>query len=192
MEASLNEPYSEHVIDDLDNLLSILFFTFTLIDALFVFVRLKFHLDLAAMVISFSYLFSMFFRLPIFSSDDVNAAFWPALAQKLIWGSLYYFVFEMKKMEDKLKSETYEEHKRMMKKTKLVKWIVMSTFIIVIAPLEMSIYLFKIIDYRLFDDKIAIFNIVLFIRSLLKLIVDSYMYFEFFRVFRYFIDKKKQ
>lgn len=54
------------MLDDFSYLLSVLFFVVTLILATYVFFRLSFRVDKAALVISVAYLTSMFFRLPFF------------------------------------------------------------------------------------------------------------------------------
>ena len=106
-------------LSDLNIILSILYFSITFFTELYIFIRLSFKLDLAAIVISISYLLAMIFRTPMLSSEDINIAVYPAIAQKLTWGSLYYFTFEMKRLEDKLKSETFEESRKRASATRL-------------------------------------------------------------------------
>ena len=54
------------VIDDVNYLLSILYFTMTLLGVLYVFCSLMMKLDKAAIVVSLSYLVSTLFRTPLF------------------------------------------------------------------------------------------------------------------------------
>ncbi len=84
-------------LTEINNILSV-FLTITIfILESFVILRLRFKLDIAAYVILLAYFFSMLFRTPwVFPDTDMNLVH--ATASMLIWGSLYFFVFEMKKL----------------------------------------------------------------------------------------------
>lgn len=91
-------------IDGLNAFLSIAFTVITGCLEVFVAYKVRLHLDPAMIVISLAYFLSQLFRTPIFTETDLNLIH--ASASMLIWGSLYFFVFEMKRLEDKLKSDS--------------------------------------------------------------------------------------
>lgn len=95
-------------LDDVNTALSIFLFLVTLIIQVFVAVKVRFNLDLAMIVISLAFLLSFFFRTPVISKEtDFNLVY--AFASMVIWGSLYFFVFEMKRLKDTLTSESLEQ-----------------------------------------------------------------------------------
>ena len=94
-------------LNEINNFLSIFFSITIFILESFVILRLRFRLDFAAYVIFLAYSFSMLFRTPwVFQETDLNLVH--ATASMLIWGSLYFFVFEMKKLAEILKSDNFE------------------------------------------------------------------------------------
>jgi hypothetical protein len=88
---------NESLLDDLNVILSVLYFTIDLIAFLYVIFSVNFHLDMASYIISLSFLLSFFFRTPIFRNSPKTGIV-PAIAMKFIWGSLYHFVFQMRKL----------------------------------------------------------------------------------------------
>lgn len=95
-------------LDDMNRFLSVLLASITGILVFYVFVKTRMHLDVAMVTISLAYFLSQLFRTPIFKETDLNLIH--ATASMLIWGCLYYFVFEMKRLQDKLNSESLEDN----------------------------------------------------------------------------------
>ena len=102
-------------LDDFNATLSITLFGLTLLIELYIFIRVRFTLDKAAWCISIAYLLSIMLRTPLFPETNLNLVH--ATASMMIWGSLYFFTFEMRKFEDKLKSNSFEEEMGRAKKT---------------------------------------------------------------------------
>lgn len=69
-------------------------------------VRLR-YLDCAMVTISLAYLFSFTARL-FFEGGHLNLI--TSIAASVIWLSLFFFVFEMKIVESKLRSESFQEY----------------------------------------------------------------------------------
>ena len=94
-------------LDEVNKYLSIIYTVIIFLLETCVILRLRFKLDIAAYVIFFAYFFSMLFRTPwILPGTDLNLVH--ATASMIIWGSLYFFVFEMIKLAQILKSQTVE------------------------------------------------------------------------------------
>jgi hypothetical protein len=69
-------------------------------------VRTRLKLDFSMIVISLGYLLSFILRLP-FSSSLKGLNFFTGVAFLIVWSSMYFFVFEMKILEDTLKADSY-------------------------------------------------------------------------------------
>lgn len=67
-------------------------------------VRTRLHVDILAIVVSIGYLLSFLLRLPIWPSQS-GMTYFTSAAFLIVWGSMYYFVFEMKKLYDVLNSD---------------------------------------------------------------------------------------
>ena len=89
-------------LDLFNRYLSVTLFGLTALIVTFMFVKVRCNLDMAAIFISFAYLISILLRTPLVPNPDMNLVH--ATASMIIWGVLYFFTFEMKHLEDKLKS----------------------------------------------------------------------------------------
>ena len=88
--------------------LSIVHFSFTLIAEVALFVRARKRLDLSMIIVAVAYLFAFLIRLPIFELGmDLNIL--TAGSFQIIWLSMYFFVFEMRRLQDLLTSIDIEE-----------------------------------------------------------------------------------
>ena len=105
---------------------SILLFSITLVLELIVLVKVRMRLDISMIIISLAYLFSFGLR----SLLDGKVSYLSGAAVLITEGTMYYFVFEMRRLKDKLSSEILEESLVKAKRTRLVKWIVFSSFLI--------------------------------------------------------------
>ena len=148
------------------------------------FIKVKMRLDLAMVIIALAYLVSFGLRAFL----DGKLTYLSAGSTLLIQGIMYYFVFEMMRLKDKLSSESLEESLMKSKRTRNLKFAVYGTFLIfVIAPLMFifgvdakdDLYLTEIID------------ITLFVRGFFRLGVDLTMLFQFYFTFSYFVNKKR-
>ena len=124
---------------DLDNfcfIYSIVLFCVTFTLELFVVVKVRMRMDLPMILIILAYLFS--FGLGAFMNG--NLAYLSASTTFLIQLIMYFFVFEMMKVKDKLSSESFAESLAKYKRTRMQKWAIFGSFILlVIAP--MMVYL---------------------------------------------------
>lgn len=178
-------------LDDFNYVLSIFFFMATFIAQAYVFLSLSFNLDISAVVVLLSYLISTLFRVPIIiPQDNVNFGIVPNIAQKLIWGSLYFFVFEMRRLEGRLKSESFKQSKKTERTTKIQKVVVMSIFILIIIPVELSIYATKMFGDSFYDNNATLFDTLLLLRSVSKLLIDGFMFTIFLRAFIFLVNQK--
>ena len=108
----------------------------------------------------------------------------------LIWGSLYFFVFEMKKLAEILKSDSFEESLAQRRRTRRAKIIVYSLFLIVIVASANILYITKMINKNAYTENIYLFDVMLIIRCVTKLSIDIYMFHQFIVLFRFFCALK--
>jgi hypothetical protein len=176
-------------LDDLNAVLSVMLTTVTGLAITYVAVKTRLHLDWAMVIISLAYFLSQLFRTPIFEETDLNLIH--ATASMLIWGSLYFFVFEMKKLEDTLKSESLEENLWRAKRTSRCRAIVFILFLVVIVASANVLYLTKMIDRDTYNEYITAFDVMLAVRCLTKVAIDGYMFTQFIKTFYFFIAMKR-
>ena len=94
----------------------------------------------------------------------------------IIWGVLYFFTFEMRHLEDKLKSETFEENIKKSKVTRRMKLIVYSAFLLIIVSSAFALYITKMISMQAYRDNQIFFDVVLILRGVTKIVIDTYMF----------------
>jgi len=97
----------------------------------------------------------------------------------------------MKKLEGRLKAETYELAVKESRATRVQEWAVMLAFVLIVTPIELAIFIQKMLNYKTYTDHYPLFDVLLLVRSLTKAAIDSFVFFVFMRSFRYFIDMKK-
>lgn len=73
-----------------------------------------------------------------------------------------------------------------------MKWACFSVFGLIIVPIELALYLFNIYDPEAYARNIKIFDVLLIIRSLLKALIDSYLFSQFIIALVFFYRKKKE
>lgn len=114
-------------LQDFNFLFLIVIVTLTAIAQGLVFLRVGIkNFDVSMLVIQLAYLFSFILRL-IFSGATLNLS--DSIAANLIWSILFYFVFEMKKVENKLSSNSLAESNYRNKRLKKEMLILYSTYI---------------------------------------------------------------
>ncbi len=101
---------SEGSLDTVRKIITPIYFSVgCLMQAVFLY-RVRCRLDFSMYFISATFLAAFFFRLPfIANTKDGNSPFL-AIASLLIFGLIYYFVFKMVKVKDKLESRDLKEH----------------------------------------------------------------------------------
>ncbi len=172
-------------LDEFNRLLSLTLFSLTALMVLALFLRVRCHMDLPAIIISVAYLVSILLRTPLVPNSDLNLLH--ATASMIIWGVLYFFTFEMRHLEDKLKSETFEENITNSKMTRRRKLLVYSAFLLIIVSSAFGLYLTKMINIQAYRDNQRLFDVVLVVRGITKIVIDSYMCQMFARSFSHFI-----
>lgn len=97
----------------------------------------------------------------------------------------------MKKLEGRLKSENYELAVKEARITRVQEWVVMLAFIFVVTPIELGIFIQKMLNYKTYTDNYPLVDALLIVRSLAKAAIDSFVFFVFMRSFRYFVEMKR-
>jgi hypothetical protein len=106
---------------------SILFTVAILLESL-VFYKVGKRLDKAMIFIMVAYIISMALRLPFLSDDGAASNESTAIASAMIVGMIYYYIFEILRLRDKLVSPTFEGHLERTKKTKIMMIVVYTWF----------------------------------------------------------------
>ena len=88
-----------------------IYLSVSIILVIIVFVRVRMQLDHAMIFISLVYPMSYFFRLPLsfLNADGKGQNPFSTIAYILIFSLIYYFVFEMIRLMDKLESNSFQE-----------------------------------------------------------------------------------
>jgi hypothetical protein len=114
------------------------------------FLKVRCQIDPPAIIISVAYLVSILLRAPLVPNTDLNLLH--ATASMIIWGVLYFFTFEMRHLEDKLKSETFEENLKKIKVTRRMEFLVYSIFLLIIVSSAFGLYLTKMISMQAYRE----------------------------------------
>ena len=143
-----------------------------------VLIKLRFKMDIGAMLILFGYTISMIFRI----SQLADRAGWISTAAELIvWISLFSFLFQMKLIKDKLTSESVQDFHAKLRSTKIQIFFILFCYVFFVYGIEF---------YTKDNTNWQAVNILLIIRIFFKLIADAYCFVAFMQVFRFFIQKK--
>ena len=66
----------------------------------------------------------------------------------------------------------------------------MSIFILIIIPVELSIYATKMFGDSFYDNNATLFDTLLLLRSVSKLLIDGFMFAIFLRAFIFLVNQK--
>lgn len=159
-------------------------FSSTLVAEIFVIVKVKMRVDLSMVIISLASLLS--FGMRAFLDGKMN--YLTAYATLLIQATMYYFVFEMRRVRDKLSSESLVESLAKAKRTRALKWIVFGSFFtFCVAPLVAFFAIGKTED----PTMTGIIDGILLMISLVKFSISFFILFQFYHIFFYFVNLKR-
>lgn len=162
--------------------LSIVHFSFTFIVEIALLVRARKRLDLSMIIVALAYLFAFLIRLPIFDLGmDLNIL--TATAFQIIWLSMYFFVFEMRRLQDLLTSIDLEEQMIKARRTYVIKWTVYITFLLANSA---TVYLQVLVP----DIPDATNDFISIARGVILVPLNSYMLWLFLAIFRAFIERR--
>jgi hypothetical protein len=183
-------------LDKFNQLLNLCALTLSILVSTFVFVKLRFKLDGAAYVIVFAYILVMIARL----ISDIPAvkegakylavALWP-VASNLVWGVLYYFIYEMKSVFNKLSSQSPKEHNLKESKLRKERCLVAVISLLYMTP-SVGTYILTSLFRRIYLDNFALCLSIMIACRLTKLGLDVYVSLQFLSLMRYFINKKEE
>lgn len=162
-----------------------MYFLSSVICQLYLLLSLSFKLDVAAYIIIFLEFVSVLFRMPFVSGGGESwisplTRMLLSLAQKLIWASLYFFVFEMGRVRDRLVSESKADFEGRARRARILLLLVMTVFVGFITPAELwivGIQAWEFDDY--YERNYLAIDAVLLVRTLFKILVDGLMFTMF-------------
>ncbi len=105
-----------------------------------VFYRVRMRLDPPMIFISLAYPISFFLRLPLsfLNREGKGQNPYTAIAIIIIFSLIYYFVFEMMRLRDKIQSESPEELKEKQRRTRFMKIAFFTLYIVGEAGILLS------------------------------------------------------
>ena len=103
-------------------------------------------------------------------------------ADLIVWTSLFSFLFQMKLIMDKLTSESAEEFNAKIRSTKIQIAFILFCYVFLVYGIEFYIKGNK--------DNMNLVDILLIVRTVSKLIADTYCFVAFMQVFLFFVYKK--
>jgi len=111
----------------------------------------------------------------------------------IVWCSLYYFVFEMRKFKIKVESENHFDcFQRMKNNRKMLIGTIMIYNLFVVCPEMYIVLLESYLNPSDNKDNYAFrINSLLIIRTIVKAIIEIFMFTHFLKLILFFIGKKK-
>ena len=165
----------------------------TAITEVSIFVKLSFKLDFAGIFIAITYISVMLLRiLPgQIESAILVTILWP-IASNIIWVILYYFIFEMKSVHNKLVSPTFQEHLKREKSTKRTRGITIGIFIVFyMLPAVTTYYIVKE-ENAFYKEKFNVIIGIIIGSRILKCLIDVFICLEFLSLLGNFLRLKKK
>ncbi len=135
-------------------------------------------MDIGAFLIVLGYTISMIFRV----IELNNSALLSTAGELIALVCLFTFLFQMKLIKDKLTSESVKDYHKKLRSTKIQMSFLMFFYVILVYGLEFFI--------KLYSNNWKIVNTLIIIRTLSKLLADTYCFVAFMQVFRFFVNKK--
>lgn len=129
-------------------------------------IKLRFKMDIGAMLILFGYSISMIFRI----YELRKISFFSTAAELIVWVSLFSFLFQMKLIKDKLTSESAKDFHAKFSSTKIQISFILFCYVFLVYGIEF--YINSTEDWKVID-------ILLIIRTVSKLIADAYCFVAF-------------
>lgn len=113
-----------------------------------------------------------------------------ASGASLIVGLIYFFIFEMLRLRDKLESESVAELETKMKRAKVLKLTVFITFCLTHLALSISLRALQTEAPVLVAENQTLFDVLHIVRGLSRIALDLFMAAKFLQVFSFFVSKK--
>ena len=109
----------------------------------------------------------------------------------IIEGTLYYFIFEMKIITEKLESHSLKEYSERLKRIKILRALNIGCLFLIYSPIVNASFIISTTLDNSESYKTLILTLLV-IRGIALAITELYMYFTFFKLLGYFIQKKRQ
>ena len=161
-------------LNHINNILVYTYFSIGLALEAWVVYRVRMRLDPSMIVITASYILSYCLRFPQLSNDGAGLNLATTVSISITYFLLYYFIFEMRRMVDQLRSENFEEHLALRKRSQRVACAVYFLFFARIA-LSVVIMVFDEYYAEQFQEHLALFDGLRILRGAVRLIVDLFM-----------------
>jgi len=160
--------------------------------ATLMFVMTRFKLDLSMILLTSLFLVCFFVRLPFVENvsqrEGDNPIFVSAFL--LIFAMLYFFVFEMRRLRDKIDSDSMKENLAKRKRTNFIKYVIFGLFLIGNALIILGFVMFQ--RYSKDPEKLyfEVFDVLIPIRFFIVMGIDTFMAIQFFIQLKFYVENK--
>ena len=158
----------------MNDVLSVILFVLSLLLEIYVAIKVKMMLDWSMIAIALAYMVSFLIRTPIFPESDLNLVH--ALASMVIWGIMYFFVFEMRRLQDTLLSQNLKERIARQRRTSIIALVVYIFFFGFVVSSAVALYVTKMVSKQAYLEAQAVFDVILIIRGVIKFCTDAFMF----------------
>ena len=167
-------------------------FGFAAILATLMIVMTRCQLDKSMIVLTSTFLLCFFVRLPfvddLSKKEDDNPIFVSAFL--LIFLMLYFFVFEMRRLRDKIESDSMKENLAKRKRTNLIKYIIFGLFLIGNASIILSFVILQSYLPETYEANTKVLDVLIAVRFFVVIGLDTFMAIQFFILLKFFVEKK--
>ena len=125
-------------------------------------------------------------RVPENMNGNVVVYMVDLVASMLIWLVLYYFLFEMRIVRDKLASQTHHQYIKRHRATKSARIFVFLS----VSSIFLVVIVINLVQAISETEESLISSVVDFVCRILKIAVDTYLFVMFIELLSYFIKRK--
>jgi len=162
-------------LNNINEYVSVILFTLASILTAGLYVKVGKRLDIAMHVLIAIFLTSFFFRLPFFwnEEDPTNLMF--GIASTLVYGIIYFFVFELRRLKDMLESDTKAMLESRKKRTKTIIIVFYSVYVLGNAAVLITVMTINLYYYDAKASVQTLYYALVIIRFIVRIVQDVFM-----------------
>ena len=162
-------------LNDLNSILVYIYFGVGITAEVYVFTQVKLRLDRSMISITVVYLASFLLRFPFLSSGGQGNNLSTSCAQMLIQALLYFFIFEMRRLRDKLSSDDITNHLARRKISLAILATVYSLFFASYIPIYVYLFLKHFNQDTTLSEHRSLFDTLWFARTAMQELLTVFM-----------------
>lgn len=110
----------------------------------------------------------------------------------LIQVLLYFFVFEMLRLRNKVQSNSFEEHKARQRRLRTIKWVVYSVLLVFDGLVGVAYRFYRAKYPQIVKEQEVVFDAIATSRVAIRVSLDLFMAINFSKVFLYILARKQE